>query len=86
MAQLYTVDFIALDREEVVLKHSKSLSTVISPTSQALFQYKYEDKNPDGKFLVKVFNTQQSPVCSMVSIQDLSNDEVNHPVWSWPDL
>ena len=78
--QLYTVDFRALDREEVLLKQNRSLTTVISPTSQALFQYKYEDQNPDGKFVVKVFNTQQFPVCSMVSIQDLSNEEVNSQV------
>ena len=74
------MDFIALDREEVLLKQNRSLTTVISPTSQALFQYKYEDQNPDGKFVVKVFNTQQFPVCSMVSIQDLSNEEVNPQV------
>ena len=65
-----------MDREEVLLKQSRSLTAVISPTSQALFQYKYEDQEPDGKFLVKVVNTQECPVCSLVSIQDLSNEEL----------
>ena len=74
------MEFRALDREEVVLQQSKSLTTVISPTSQALFQYKYEDTDPDGKFLVRVVNTQQCPVCSMVSIQDMSNEEVKSSV------
>ena len=69
-----------LAREEVKLKQSKSLTAEISPTSQALFQYKYEDDQPDGNFLVKVVNTQHCPVCSMVSIQNMSNEQVKSRV------
>ena len=65
-----------LEREEVLLKQSQKRTAVISPSAQALFQYKYDDENLDAKFLVKVVSTQECPVCSMVSIQDMSNEEV----------
>ena len=69
------MSFRSLNISEVVLRQEESTKVTISPTSQALLQYKYEDSvHTEAHFLLTVRNAQQFPVCSLVSVQPLENE------------
>ena len=70
----FSLKISALEDDKSFLQPGKTIESEVSPTTQQLFHFSFDEHNNKKKYLLKVQgNDEYCPVCTLVSVQPEEN-------------